>query len=215
VRWRWPGCGWATPALSDWALLALESNYPPVPVASLPPAPALVVLGGGMSGPMRGEVLPNLTEAADRVWHAARVYHAQKAPLLVLSGGAAHNTAVEPEAVAMRQFLLDLGVPEAALLLESRSANTRQNAIESAALLKQRGVSTVILVTSAAHMPRARADFEAAGLEVVPAATDHHPMGPTSTMRWLPSAEALDISSQVIKEWVGLWALGAARRFLG
>jgi hypothetical protein len=34
-------------------------------------------------------------------------------------------------------------------------------------------------------------------------------------MRWLPSAEALDISSRVIKEWVGLWALGAARRFLG
>ena len=74
----------------------------------------------------------------------------------------------------------------------------------TAALLKSRGISRVLLVTSALHMPRARAQFERAGLQVVPAATDHLATTTASPLRWLPSAEALDTSGRVIKEWVGL-----------
>ena len=200
VLWLWL---WATPAVSDWALLHLEQAYPPVAVKALPAVQALVVLGGAMRAPSPAFPLPDLHQAADRVWHAARIYHAGKAPLLVLSGGAAHTPGALPEAQAMQLFLRDLGVPSAAMLLESRSANTRENAEMTAALLKSRGISRVLLVTSALHMARARAQFESAGLQVVPAATDHIVSEIPNTLRWLPSAEALDTSGRVIKEWVG------------
>ncbi len=200
LLWLWIG---ATPAVSHWALLQLEQAYPPVDVQALQPAQALVVLGGAMRAPSAGYPLPDLQQAADRVWHAARLYHAGKAPLLVLSGGAAQTPGALPEAVAMQLFLRDLGVPDAAMLLETRSANTRENAEMTAALLKSRGISRVLLVTSALHMPRARAQFERAGLQVVPAATDHLATETPNTLRWLPSAEALDTSGRVIKEWVG------------
>ncbi len=208
--------GWvwlcSLPVVSIWGQGLLESAYPPVLVASVPAAPAAVVLGGAMGPSSARQPFPELHQAADRVWHAARLYHAGKAPLLVLSGGGAHNPGALPEAEAMRLFLRDLGVPDSALLLENHSGNTRQNASMSAALLKQRGISSVLLVTSATHMARAKADFEAAGLQVVPAATDYQSLGAPSTTRWLPSAEALDASGRVIKEVVGRWALGRIKR---
>jgi uncharacterized SAM-binding protein YcdF (DUF218 family) len=39
-------------------------------------------------------------------------------------------------------------------------------------MLRQRGIGTAILVTSALHMPRARAQFEREGLTIIPAPTD-------------------------------------------
>jgi uncharacterized SAM-binding protein YcdF (DUF218 family) len=154
----------------------------------------------------------DLSSVADRVWHAARLYHAGKAPLLVLSGGNAPGAVSEAE--AMRLFLLDLGVPASAMLLEKDSGNTRQNASLSAALLAQRGVTRVLLVTSALHMARASGHFEAAGLSVVPVATDHESLNQLPGSRFLPSAEALDDSGRAMKEWLGhrLWPPGGAAR---
>ena len=67
----------------------------------------------------------------------------------------------------------------------------------------------MILVTSALHMRRARAEFERAGLKVIPAPTDFEALGRTTEPRdWLPSADALDGSGRAFKEWVGYWMLG-------
>ncbi len=77
----------------------------------------------------------------------------------------------------MQAFLLDLGVPASAMLLEDRRLTTGENARLTAALLRPQGVDTVILVTSALHMRRARAEFELAGLKVIPAPTDFESLG--------------------------------------
>jgi len=106
----------------------------------------------------------------------------------------------------MRGLLLDFGVPARAMLLEERSRTTAENAFYSVQLLRQRRIDTVLLVTSALHMERARRLFEAQGLRVIPVATDHEARD-TSRMpawqRWLPSADALDGSARALKEWVG------------
>lgn len=72
----------------------------------------------------------------------------------------------------MRQFMLALGVPDSALLLEPQSRNTTQNAEYTANLLGERGIEDILLVTYVLHMPRSIALFEARGFQVTHAATD-------------------------------------------
>ena len=206
LGWLWL---WATPVASLALRGVLEAQAGPAAVADVHAAPVAVVLGGGMDG-ARGPAspYPDLGLAADRVWHAARLYHAGKAQRLLLSGGTTRQ-GQPAEALSMQAFMRDLGVPEAAVTLEAASLTTGGNARQAAALLRPQGVDTVILVTSALHMRRARAEFERAGLKVIPAPTDFEALGRTIEPRdWLPSADALDGSGRAFKEWVGYWMLG-------
>jgi uncharacterized SAM-binding protein YcdF (DUF218 family) len=203
--WVWL---WATPVFSDWVRGSLESRYAPVELAAIPNADAIVVLGGGVEGAAPPRLFPNLHDAADRVWHGARLYHAGKAPLVVISGGGLPWTEDQgPEAKAMAVFLRDLGVPDEGMLLEGRSATTFENARETKKLLAERGIETVLLVTSAMHMRRAEATFKHAGISVIPAPTDFE-VETRPVRNWLdylPDAEALEGSSKALKEYLGLW----------
>lgn len=195
---------WATPWLSYSFRHMIEREHPARPPAELPKAPAAVVLGGGVSTaqPPR-RFRPDLGNAADRVWYAAELYHAGKAPILILSGGVDARFRGVSEAASMRVFLRDLGVPDAAIVLEEESRNTRENAKRVAALLKARGIGRILLVTSALHMPRAKRLFAAEGLEVIPAATDHEAVEQEGNVRLLlPDAAALEGSVRAVKEWV-------------
>ena len=194
---------WSVPAVSEALQEQVERPYPPVAAASLPQADAIVVLGGAMAPPARGRIYPDLGSAADRVWHAARVYRAGKAPLLLASGGSDPAIAAVPEARSMAALLVELGVPPAAILQEDRSRTTGENARFSAPLLRARQVKTILLVTSALHMARAVAEFERAGFQVIPAATDHAQVQYTGVQLWLPDTDALHDSARTMKEIVG------------
>lgn len=202
LLWLWV---FALPVTAHALREDLGSAYPPVPAAALPEAGAIVILGGGMVPPAAGQPYPHLADAADRVWHGARLYHAGRAPLIVTSGGFNPIHADAPEALAMGVFLRDLGVPAANILSEDRSRSTRENAAFTAALLRMRGIDHILLVTSAAHMPRALPLFEAQGLRVVPAATDHGGRARAGWTRFLPNARALADSGDAVKEYLGRW----------
>jgi uncharacterized SAM-binding protein YcdF (DUF218 family) len=202
--WLWV---WSMPMVSHWLGSAIESQYPLVPMAAVAQAPAIVVLGGAVSPPPIGGSEIDLNSAADRVWYGARLFHAAKAPMLILSGGYDPERHAYSEARAMAAFMADLGVPVQALVLEEQSRNTRQNAAYSAALLKARGIDRILLVTSALHMPRAVALFTAQGLQVIPAPTDFEASQapPSGVLAWLPDALALDGNGRALKELVGKW----------
>lgn len=204
VALLWLGA-WSLPVASHSLRAALEAAYPPVAVASVPRAQAIVLLGGGVRPPEQAGQLPELEAAADRVWHAARLFHAGVAPRVVASGGSNAAVSASSEAQAMQQLLRDLGVPAGAVVLEEYSRNTRQNAEFTAQLLLPQGVRRIALVTSALHMPRAVGLFQAQGFEVIPAATDHEARRRFAAVDWLPSADALDGSARAMKEWVGRW----------
>lgn len=127
-----------------------------------PAADAIVVLGcklrpgGAPSGRLRR-----------RVALAASLYEAGVAPVLLLSGGGRGPLA---EAEAMRALAAAAGVAAAALLCESRSRNTAENAVEAARVLRRRGLRRVVLVSDRTHLFRARLLFAMAGLTVVGAA---------------------------------------------
>ena len=87
--------------------------------------------------------------------------------------------------------------------VEGQSRDTAENARRMAPLLAASGIQRIALVTHASHMPRAVAEFERTGLLVTPA-----PMGFVLPRRsplfeWLPSAEGLQASQQVLRELVG------------
>lgn len=197
---------WSTPVASHSIRAWLEHQPGHRLVEDVPRAPALVVLGGGVAGaspPWR--LYPDMGASADRVWHGARLFHAGKAPLVVLSGGAV-RTGVQTEAEAMQVLLLSLGVPASAIRQEDRSHNTETNALYTAGLLAGMGIDSVILVTSALHMPRARQHFEAAGLNVIAASTDAEVTARfTDWQDLLPDTRALDGSARAFKELAGLW----------
>lgn len=206
VAVAWLGV-WSLPAVSDALRLSLEDRFPKVRVSALPEAGAVVVLGGGIRAGTPDWPYPDLRAAADRAWHAARIFHADKAPVIVVSGGSIPwlgDAATEAE--AMREFLWDLGVPADAVLLEDRSRSTYENARFTAELLRERDMGEVLLVTSALHMPRALATFRAAGVDAIAAPTDYEvrPV-PNQPLRWLPDAEALQDSTRALKEYLGLW----------
>lgn len=197
---------WSLPPVSESLRQVIEEQVPANSVADLPSADVIVVLGGGINGAvMPWRPYPDLTGAADRVWHAARLYHAGKAPRILLSGGQRNPTTEGDEATAMAGLLRDFGVPADALILEKASRTTTENAVETARILNQLGVHRILLVTSALHMPRALLSFSNRGLQVAPASTDietvPHSFG---LVEWIPRADVLDGSSRAFHELLGI-----------
>ena len=183
----------------------LEAAYPAFTDEELPRAEAIVVLGGAINGETRFGQDGDFNHAADRLWRAATLYLADKAPLLVLSGG----TRVEgelPGSHLMAEKLVSIGLPRDALLQESESRTTRENGQQTYALLHQRDIQHILLVTSASHMRRASAVFVAQGFAVTAVATDHQtPLRIGPVPGWLPTVERLSRSTRAIHEWVGYW----------
>lgn len=195
----------STPFVAHQLERSLEARFPPAPATAVDSVDAIVVLGGAVRAPEAPRIHPDLSAAADRVWHAARLYHADRAPLVIASGGTLPwNDSTAAEAPAVVDVLESFGVPREDVLLEAESATTYENARYTAALCRERGLKRIALVTSALHMRRALATFRRTGLTVVPAATDYnavgHAIGPLDLA---PSASALSASRWAIHEYVG------------
>jgi len=218
LAYRWTRLGWAvvgmgvfiiwvsaTPIISTWLRGTLEHRFPPRPVEEAPSADAIVPLGGAVGSPLPPRVYPDLSGASDRVWHAARLYHAEKAPVIIASGGTLPwKDQTYREASAMERLLTSWDVPADSILTETTSANTYQNAVHTAEVMDERGFDRVLLVTSALHMPRALATFRSAGVNAVPVATDYRVVEETTTLlSFLPDAGALKGTTAAIHEYVG------------
>jgi uncharacterized SAM-binding protein YcdF (DUF218 family) len=168
---------------------------------------AIIVLGGGMTAaapPLLME--PDLSDAADRVWYAARLYHRGVAPRIIVSGGRllAKTVAATTEAEAMRRFLVDLGVPSEAIVSEGEAMNTIENIRNVRRIV---GEGRVALVTSAYHMPRALLIARRSKLNVGAFPTDWY--GPPDLrlpweIVWIPSIGAMAWSSIGLKEHVAI-----------
>jgi len=172
---------------------------------SLPEADAIVLLGGGI-GKVDGLEYPDMYEAADRVWHAARLWKAKKAPIVVVTGA--------NDLAAAVPLLVDLGVSRDAIVVDNESRNTYENSRFTERLLAERAKSggpsakKVLLVTSAWHMTRALGNFSRTSLEAVPAAADfiaHNAwLGTKGLWNWIvPSADTFVRTTYFYKEWIG------------
>ena len=167
---------------------------------------AIIMLGGATDGPVssaRGH--SELNEAGDRVIETLRLARLYPAAQVLLSGASGRlGGEPESEAALAGRLLEAMGVSPGRLVLEAASRNTAENARQSGALLA-RGNGTVLLVTSAFHMPRAMGLFARTGVTVVPWPVDYRSTGRAPL--WIDfdsPLRNLQTTSVAIREWIGL-----------
>jgi uncharacterized SAM-binding protein YcdF (DUF218 family) len=156
-RWRWVLGALLLGALGVFlARRPLLEAVPPLLVVADPdePADAIVVLAGD-----QGERV----EQAVLLWKKGL----SRTGLLLCSGGRVYHATTW--AALMAAHAEELGVPREKIVLQDRSRTTVEDARFSFEVLKARGVSSIVLVTSAWHSRRAKRTFEreAPGLHVV------------------------------------------------
>ncbi len=195
----------AMPVTARLALGSLERQYPPAAMSSIPSADVAIVLGGAVGGPVSPRQTVELGEASDRVYHAFELFRAGKVRTILISGGnLPWAAATEPEAETIRKLLRSWGVPDEAIATAGTSRTTAENAREVAALWPSLGFRSALLVTSAAHMPRALESFRKAGVPVTPSSTDIRVTeDPLNLLDVLPDAGALSGTGDAMKERIG------------
>jgi len=184
------------PAVGVFLVRSLDTS-PPFEISSATDAKAIVILGGGTrrdAPDYGGDTLGELT--LERVRYGARIARLTGLPVLV-TGGSVYGG--EPESKLMRQALeREFGV--AVRWAEDRSRTTHENAVYSAAILRDAGIGSVVLVGHSFDMPRARAEFAAAGIRTYPAATGIPSAKPQRLSDYLPSMAGLHTSYFAVYE---------------
>lgn len=210
LAWLWI---WATPMMTRIVGASLEREFlveGKVPrVEDLPQADAIELHGGSMGFSeeigSRGEMFMS----ADRVWMAARLWKAGKAPVVYVTGTGA------PEATL--GLLEDFGVSTNALVMADAPRNTEEEAKFIAKAISEVKVEgedqqrrgRVLVVTSAWHMKRTMLMYEkyAPGVEAIPAACDFEnsiaASNEWSLFELLPSPASLMWNSVTFHEWLG------------
>jgi len=195
-------------AVAVWLAANLLPQYPPLAVATLKSSPvqAIVVLGGGVFpvAPEYGEAQA-LPSAAARLRYGVWLARQSGLPLAFAGGmgwGAASTQTLPEGEVARRAALQDYGL--ALRWIDSRSRDTAESAQALQAMMFQDKVRHIALVTHAWHMPRSVRAFERAGFTVTPAPMGFILPGHNGLLQWLPSSDGLEVSRQVLREWLGL-----------
>lgn len=115
-------------------------------------------------------------DTSARTAEAVQLYKNNWAHKLVFSGAAADKTGPS-NARAMKRQAIVAGVPANDILIEETSETTAENASQTVRLLKQKQISSVILVTSAYHSRRVSIEFTKAAPNILtrshPVATDN------------------------------------------
>ncbi|XXF80062.1 YdcF family protein [Myxococcaceae bacterium GXIMD 01537] len=167
---------------------------------------AVIVLGGGLDpGATERSGRPEYNAAPERILRGFELLREGRARALLVSGGSLDS---RPGAVVEARVLADQlaawGIPPERIFTEGRSRNTRENAVESEKLVRERGWKSLLLVTSAAHMPRAQGCFAAVGLRPDTLPVDVRATSvPLRLVSWLPRAGALSASTDVLRELAG------------
>ncbi|GLU34823.1 YdcF family protein [Trinickia caryophylli] len=159
--------GWLCAPLLDWA----QRGAPDTPQPRFASDTVIVMLGSGTEYDddtlvPKHDALLRITKSAGLYAQCKRQLPHARCTVLVSGGNPQRHEASEADTYA--PYLLRLGVARSDLLLENRSGNTYENAQYVARMLRQRHYDSLILVTSAYHMPRAMLDFDRFGLTPQP-----------------------------------------------
>ena len=203
--------------VSFWLIRPLEGRYPAIAALSpgIPPPAALaacryvVVLGGGHADiaalPAASQLSPS---SLARLVEGVRILRMLPQAELIVSGPPLHpdpGPGNPSHASILAAAAVSLGIDPSRIRLIESARDTEQ---ESFAVRKIAGDDPVALVTSAWHMPRAAADFEAAGVHFVPCPADFKArMGDDflwTDVSW--DVDSLERSTAAIHERLGsLW----------
>lgn len=193
-------------ALPHALLRPLENRYPVPNPEAVARHVGVIVLGGATQNHAtylaHGQV--PLGEAAERLTVSRALLRQHPQLTLVFSGGEGRVmvTGVTESELA-RIFYAEQGVDTSRVQLEAASRTTRENARQVAALLGLRCQEPWLLVTSAWHMPRSMAEFEAMNCKVTPYPVDFR-TGDATPWTEYSLARSLLLWQTALHEWLGL-----------
>lgn len=167
-----------------------------------------IVLGGMAQWDGSHERL-SIRRGGDRIWQAINLYHLGKVDKILISGS--NGFVLEDgldEAKQFKTVLVENGIPETDILVETKSKNTYENAIESKKLLSNYPeMKSFLLVTSALHMRRSKAIFDKAGYTNLDCFTTDHYTGDKRGYKidqyFIPNGSTLTSWNNLIHEWLG------------
>lgn len=159
----------------------------------------VVVIGGSILPNEKRPLTSQLTQPTlIRLIEGIRIHREIPGSLLVLSGKGLFE---KPEAEAMKEMALLLGVKNQNIIIETESNNTKDHTIHLKKILKEEPFA---LVTSAIHMERAAGIFKKAGYKFTPAPADHHASYKRAP---LPKGRNLAVADMWLSEfWARKWA---------
>jgi uncharacterized SAM-binding protein YcdF (DUF218 family) len=197
----------STPFVPTLVLNSLESRFTPIYIKEISNIEAeyhIIILGGGHGFDSRLPANSLLSRTAlGRLNEGIRLHRQLPNSRLVLSGYSSSGRTTQAE--MMRQTALLLGVKEKATILQNAPENTRE---EVEIYVENYGNTyPVILVTDAAHMPRAMRTFVHQGIEPLASPTNYRLRG-SWKRKWigLPSTGNIENLRMGIYEYVGmLW----------
>jgi uncharacterized SAM-binding protein YcdF (DUF218 family) len=184
-----------------WLAAPLETRFP-IPALGAR-VDGIILLGGAIDARhINGGVGAQLNGAADRILAVlalARRY--PQAKLLLVGGEGSIFPQGYSEAMLTRDLLVAQGLDPERMLVEARSRNTIENAIFAKAMAEPRASETWLLVTSAAHMPRAIGCFRHVGWDAIPFPTDFRGGGGSWDIALVPHLALVELAA---REWFGL-----------
>ncbi|UVC09533.1 YdcF family protein [Rhizobium sp. TH2] len=188
-----------------WSLQTLEARYarPALPTD----VACMIVLGGGFDLEVTaGRGGMEMNQAADRYIEAARLARLYPVAKILVSGGdGSFSGTYKGDAELSAKFFQSMGVDPARIIMEKTSRNTIENVAETKTLLDANKLSDCLLITSAYHMPRAKALFDAEGVMTIPWPTDYRANGKVEFGLDFtqPSLNAA-LTSTAMREWAAL-----------
>jgi len=153
-----------------------SEDHQPSTINHQPIADAILILGGGTRFKIPPRQTVEVSEAGDRVLYGAYLFRTGRAQKIICTSGiGTGGIGPHPASDTMAELLINVGVPENAIVKETGSSNTHEHGRNLKPMLEEQGIKRVLLVTSALHMPRSMAVFKRScpGIEFIAAPTDY------------------------------------------
>ncbi len=192
------------PYLSDKLFRLIEESALREPVATMPTTEAIVVLSGMLIPVESTHGTAYEWRDPDRFFGGIELFKAKKANKLIFTNGwQPWMTDSLPEGIVLKQYAEKQGIPGEHILITENVLNTEEDAIAVKKLLPKENTS-ITLVTSAFHMPRAKLLFEQQGFSVTTFPVDFKVEKTDNTlMKLMPSAYALHLTTVATREMMG------------
>jgi uncharacterized SAM-binding protein YcdF (DUF218 family) len=169
------------------------------------------IILGGIGGIDQRLQKINFGWSADRLFQVLPYYYKGRVKKIIFTSGSGSIEFPENrEGIFVKKYLQSIQIPDSAMIIESNSKNTYENAVFTKKILDSLNMKgNYLLVTSAYHLPRAMAVFKKAGYTNLYAYPTNRVSGArryTFDHLLIPSSDALFSLQFLIHEWVGYMA---------